>query len=363
MRQEQHQESVISPHYMLQTMYPPNEEVRLIDLLQVLIQQRKVIVWTLFLTIASAVIYALSITPFYRAETLFLPPMAKDIQLMSVQGVKERRKGVVEQHNGVQLAYSTYKQNLKSIRVRRNFFDSQNLKPLLMDGSDAVQNDEQLFQMFQKRLMVISNTQDKIKLSLAVEWEDPEVAARIANQFAEFVEIETVRQIVSNSQHIVQHKIRNTENEIKSKRKIAQQRREDRIANLQEAIEIAQALPEEMNANRSKKPLFYRGQHALLAEMMVLQKRESDDPFITGLRDLQEELAWLRAIEWNQDDLRAVTYDQKAIPPAQRVRPHRKKIVLLSGLIGGGLGVFLAFVINFVQKQRKEGELERRIQL
>ena len=109
----------------------------------------------------------------------------------------------------------------------------------------------------------------------------------------------------------------------------------------------------QLNITTTSTPLYYRGFRALNAEIEFLKNRKSDDPFINGLRDLQEKLALLRSIKIEEEGLRSVRIDQAAYPPKYRIKPNRKLIVSLGTVVGLFLGIFLVFFVSFVQKQRE----------
>ena len=117
----------------------------------------------------------------------------------------------------------------------------------------------------------------------------------------------------------------------------------------QEAITIARALGikkrvdatniiqnTQMNVDiaTASTPLYYLGIEALSAEISILQNRKSDDPFIPGLRDYQEQLALLSSIKTSEKDMHSVTVDQAAYPPKYRIKPKRKLIVSLGTVVG-----------------------------
>ena len=107
----------------------------------------------------------------------------------------------------------------------------------------------------------------------------------------------------------------------------------------------------QLNISTSNTPLYYRGYKALNAEIAILKARKSDDPFISGLRDLQEELTLLRSIKIEEEGMHSVTVDQAAYPPKTRIKPNRRLIVSLSTVVGLFLGICLVFFVSFVQKQ------------
>jgi chain length determinant protein (polysaccharide antigen chain regulator) len=140
--------------------------------------------------------------------------------------------------------------------------------------------------------------------------------------------------------------------------------------------------------NTQPQPLYLRGSKALRSEIKELTERSSDDPFIPGLRDLEDkvvllktnrqvealkarqsndpfietlrdkesELAILVSFKIDPNQVSVATLDQAAYPPEKRESPKRAKIVALGALGGLFLGILAAFAINFWQSLRIEDE-------
>ena len=51
--------------------------------------------------------------------------------------------------------------------------------------------------------------------------------------------------------------------------------------------------------------------------------------------------------------MHALTVDQDAYPPKNRIKPDRRLIVSLGTVAGLFLGIFLVFVVSFIQKQKE----------
>jgi chain length determinant protein (polysaccharide antigen chain regulator) len=201
-----------------------------------------------------------------------------------------------------------------------------------------------------------------------MESDDPEFAAKLVNDYVSFFDLETVGALVSDARNNIQEKIIDIEYKIASKREMAKLRREDQVIRYQEASKIALVLGikkrvdatniiqnTQMNVDiaTASTPLYYLGIEALTAEIQILSSRKSDDPFISGLRDLQENLALLRSIKIEEEGMHSVTVDQAAYPPKNRIKPNRRLIVSLGTVVGLFLGIFLVFVVSFVQKQKE----------
>ena len=60
--------------------------------------------------------------------------------------------------------------------------------------------------------------------------------------------------------------------------------------------------------------IYFIGTESLKAEIRILENRVTDDPFIDGLRDVQEQLARLYSIKFEEEKLHAVNVDKAAFP-------------------------------------------------
>ena len=175
--------------------------------------------------------------------------------------------------------------------------------------------------------------------------------------------------LMEDSQNSIANQIKDIENTIASKRQMAKRRREDQIVRNHEAATIANNLGikrrvdatniiqnTQMNVDiaTATTPLYYLGFEALMTEINILKSRLSDDPFIGGLRDLQERLSLLHSIKFDKEKIKTVHIDQAAYQPKSAIRPNRRLIVSLTTVVGLFSGIFLAFLIEFVKSQRKK---------
>ena len=203
-------------------------------------------------------------------------------------------------------------------------------------------------------------------MSVSMESDDPEFASSLVNDYIRFFDTETIWMLVAAGRNSISSRIRDIEYTIASKRHMAKQRRKDTILRYEEAAAIAGKLGvrdrvdttnvvqnNQLNISTSSTPLYYRGFRALNAEINILKNRKSDDPFIVGLRDLQEKLALLRSIKIEEEGMHAVTVDQGAYPPKNPINPNRRLIVSLGTVVGLFLGIFLVFFVSFIQKQKE----------
>lgn len=195
--------------------------------------------------------------------------------------------------------------------------------------------------------------------------------------------------------------------ELRAVRAQLKMRREDRIAQLNEAISIARTLglkrpstPSSMGqvgveasgniirteVTNQQIPLYFMGTDALEAERHALQNRKSDDfadsriaeirkellllesnrkvqvlqarqneeLFLKGIESLRAERARLAAINTDMSTLQLVKIDRPAVDPLKPVSPNKTLIVAVGALLGCALGVALALMRYMMLRQPHE---------
>ena len=257
------------------------------------------------------------------------------------------------------------------------------------------------------------------KDSFSAEWHDPDEAADWANGISEMANEMVVKHYLSNLDYRLRQQIENVEYTISSERKRAQKKREDRIETIEstisskrnlaqkqredrivvigESLEIVNAQIENtisllqkfsqsyanhestqqeilkthlklsnestalqtekvMLQNRSSDDRFIYGLDDLEDEKVTLLNRTSDDPFIPGLSQLEKELVRLKSINISNTSINTYTLDQPALSSSYPIKSNRRRIITLGGIIGLMGGVFLAFLLNFIQNQKNRSE-------
>ncbi|MNQ71816.1 hypothetical protein D3C85_865000 [compost metagenome] len=141
-------------------------------------------------------------------------------------------------------------------------------------------------------------------------------------------------------------------------------RREDRVAQLREAQAVAEAVGQEqplittlsasnageLTSAQEGSLLYMRGAKAIRAELKVLESRQSDDPFISELRGLQDRLEFLQGIDVKPDNVAVFTLDSAAEVPETPIRPKKALILAVGVVLGGMLGVFIALARRLMRK-------------
>ena len=304
-----------------------------------------------------SVVFALLQPLVYKAEAYLLPPKAQDIQSLNVHGVM----GLQEMPEvSPEYVFASFKKNLSSRILQKKFIKDYGLMEVLSPEKSTESMNENVYEGFSKIFKIKDNT-------ISIELNDPEVAALWVNDYIKFMDNETIRLLVDNVRNSIMNSIRDIEYTISSKRQMAKQRRKDKILLYTEATSIAIRLGvkdrvdttnviqnNQLNISTGSTPLYYRGYRALNAELDVLKNRKSDDAFASGLRDLQENIALLSSIKITNEGLSAVTIDQAAYAPKNRIKPNRRMIVTLGTVVGLFLGLFMVFFVSFIQNKNED---------
>ena len=344
--------------------YPQQFEDDTIDLYELWItlwNKKWLVIAVTVIAALVSVVYALLAPQIYKAEALLLPPSATDVKSINLQGVQETQGTQGTQGVSSAEAFASFKTNLSSRSLQKKFIEKYDLLDILAPDRTPETRDVEILESFSKMMKI----EDKGGFSISMESNDPVFAAKMVNDYVSYFDLETVRQLVSDARNSIQEQIVDIEYKIASKRQMAKQRREDQIVRFGEALIIARKLAikdrvatntvvqnNQLNISTSNTPLYYRGFKALDAEIVFLKNRKSDDPFIGGLRDLQEQLTLLRSFKINESGMHSVTVDQAAYPPKNRIKPNRRLIVSLGTVVGLFLGIFLVFFVSFIQKQK-----------
>jgi len=369
--QEQHQAAQSVPYPFPNPQQFEDDTIDWYELWLTLWNRKWLIIVVTVVAALGGIVFTLQMQLIYRAEALLLPPKASDIQSLNIVGIKNvsgENTDVYGNPNltgtsSVENIFNKFKNNLKSRTLHKKFIHEKDLMELLAPERTTETGNEDFYEGF-AGLIKLSETNS---LSLSVELHDAEIAAQLVNDLTEFVNKETVDMVVANLQNTIANQIRDIEYIIASKRHMAKQRREDTILRYEEAAVIATKLGvmdrvdstnivqnNQLNISTTNVPLYFRGYRALNAEIGFLKNRKSDDPFISGLRDLQERHALMQSITLDREKMNAVFVDRAAYPPTYPIKPNRRLIVSVSTVFGFFSGILLAFFIEFIENQRKK---------
>ena len=354
------------PVYMVSAM-DRDDGSSLIELWRVIVRRKWLVLAVLSASVLSAVVYSLFFAqPLFTASAHLLPPQQQSIQGLIVVGDGGLVGFDVKRYTP-EFVYGAFLHNLKSQGLRREFFDAHELASHYRSGNpDEDVNVDRIFDAkFNKRLRVQADSSDPASVAVFFSEADPQLAARWLKQIIEFANERTIQQLLRDVNGAIGAEAKDVHRRLATKIRVAEQRRQDTLATLTEALRVAEALgikdagvfpdvgnktQETLTVNTAQMPLYMRGTVALEAEIAVLESRKSDEPFIDGYRDLQEKLELLESISINPESLSAVTLDAAPRLP-YTAKPKKSLIILLAAVLGAIAGITGAFFVEFLSRR------------
>src|SRR5690606_13800284 len=206
----------------------------------------------------------------------------------------------------VDTIYGMFTRNLASESLRRSFFNEVYV-PSVKEAGNA-QPEDQLWRKFNEQLTITTpNKQRPEYWEVRVVHSNPQTAAAWANQLIALASSKTEESMQRNVASEIFTQFQVVERQVEALRHTAKQRREDRIASLEEALKIAEGTGleavEVSTWQNFSAPEYMRGAKAIRVELELLRNRKSDDPFISELRDHQERLEFLKTVDVSPDNV------------------------------------------------------------
>lgn len=345
-----------------------DDEVSLVDLWRILARRKLVILGVMLATIVLAVVYLVVTPPVYTAESRLVAPGIKDIRGLQLGFVDVTNYGIEALNPAT--VFSTFVRNFNSVSYRRQFYAKNDLKRMYIgDKTGSEFNENRLFENSFSSNLNINLDQSGIAATGRFSYQDAELAADLLNDYVEYINEQTVHELLNDIEAIVQTETQRLQQQLDSKLKVAAQERRDQITQYREALDIARELgiqgPTEMaltsqsagqsaTAEETDVPLYARGTGWLEAELRALESRKSDLPFIEDGYELQGQLLYLQSFSINDKGLATMRVDAPAYPPYQPNKPNKRLILVMSAMLGVLFGVLAAFFAEFIRKVRQQ---------
>ncbi|MGE4500467.1 MAG: LPS O-antigen chain length determinant protein WzzB [Hydrogenovibrio sp.] len=349
--------------------YSADDEIDLFELWNGLMAEKWTIVASFVVVVALAAVYAFSAKPVYQSTAYLMQPISADVQELNRLN---DQLGIGHSYTSVEV-FGDYLDTLNSRGALMAFFKKNNLASVYDDGIEKLEGLEReeafadAFQSFVEDFSVNipkkQNAGEQVSVAMAFKLSNEEVRS-LLKQYLSETEALTKQDLLEDLNAVKTAYVQRLEEQIKVARLIAKEQRMDRIARLQEAIDIAKALkikePKYSTENANVQvvqsqglPLYYLGYRMLEAEQTSLKQRVSDDPFIGKLRGLQEKLSIAKSIDVSPHSFSVVKLDQ--LPSlGDKIKPKKALILAVAGVLGLMLGVFIALIRRAVKKRRAE---------
>ncbi|GGK09289.1 Wzz/FepE/Etk N-terminal domain-containing protein [Pseudomonas matsuisoli] len=409
------------------------QEIDLVELFQALWKQKLWIAGVALAVFVIAAMYAFFATRWYETRTYMRPVATSTLDQLNETGIYTLKpEEALARTAG---ALSSYDNRYEFFRQNEALFEGVDRNGASIEQAFARFNEDAFTMLFPA-----SNEADRTPyVGLSLTYPEGMDGVSIVNNFVEFVLQKERASISSDLDSLIKNRLAGLDARIQASRanyqatkdaKIAQlledselkkaqlrdelaalrlqakAKRENRIAELGEAISIASSLnirkpttPSGMTNSSigqgtvirtevvgQSVPLYFMGTEALEAERATLQKRESDDfmepriaeiqgelatlennreveilrdrdeggedLYLQELAKLREEAAWLRGIKLNTDSLHLVRLDQAAQQPLAPIKPKKALVLALGLILGGMLGVFVALIRVLMTRRR-----------
>ena len=335
----------------------PGHEINLLDLWCILMRRWKIVGAITVLSVLGAVAYVLLATPVYEAQAVLRPPESKYVEALNISGINQISSAEL---------FAKFTGNLKT-----GIFQNSSLR------QQFVAENPQFSSLRRNLPNIKEGTKNEVgTVFVSFQGSDSKLVADWVNGFILLAERRTLGELFDGIEIKIANQKKEIQNQLQVARDFAGQRRLDRIAQLEDQIAIARASKifdrklsnyttmasqsVGVTLNTAQEPLYMRGVKELTAEKAELEKRKNDEPFIDGFRDKQERLvqldAGLKQLQAAKAIARAVIVDQPAIQSKSPVKPRRMRVLALSVVLGGIIGVFAAFVVNLVQQQKAKSK-------
>jgi chain length determinant protein (polysaccharide antigen chain regulator) len=278
--------------------------------------------------------------------------------------------------NTPQSVFDEFQANLESRQTLKYIFDKYDLIKIyhadieMLSGAEELKAKKKAFSDFMKDFSIkrpsAKDYSKRVSVGLALSLSEQEVAD-ILNDLVKIAEQKTILQFYNQIIAEKKSRIGLLNDRILSVRKIASDKRMDRIAQLDEAIMITKKLGlnkpvssgptlnvNNVNTTRAySSALYLLGSDLLVAEKTVLETRKSDDPFIPELRDLQEQLQKIQTLKVDKSEFGVVNIDQAAFY-GDKIKPKKALILAVAGVLGLMLGVFVALIRRAIKNRKQE---------
>lgn len=263
--------------------------------------------------------------------------------------------------------FAYFMRQLLTDEAKQRFFQEIYL-PAQDNAPDSAAARQALYQHMSQKVLTITPPPPKKGrdlYSVRIEAPSGEKAAAWTNNFLNQVAEDATRSLFNDAEKDIALQLQNTERDLEEKLRITEQTREDRQAQLTEALQVALAVgirdPQMTSAQPPRQDgvasvidgsrLYARGSKSLQAELAVLKNRKDDAPFVDGLREAQSQLRLLAELKPAEKKFKIFHIDGQIIPPVRPFSPKKSMILALGLFMGLCFGVFTALVRSGVIKQ------------
>jgi tyrosine-protein kinase Etk/Wzc len=389
------------------------DEINLLDYWRVIRNRRKVIAYIFFISVIFTTVISLLMTPIYQAKATFMPVEASPGRFSTALGALQNIPFVGGAVGGALGKSATDKlvNILNSRTVAEDVIKKLDLVKIIFKKrwdqqkgewkTDKPPTMEDTLQVLQKEIVRVTDDRKGL-ISITVEYEDSKLAAAIANEYTEalyqFLSVNAIslakRNRIFLEKRLVTTKadLQRSEEELKryqTNKKIMalDSQAEGAVKALAELKALIIAREVQLGAMREyatkDNPDVKRAEDELREIRLQMKRLEtgsknpgsdeslgaimtlSDAPSVSlgyarlkrdaliqqNIFELLTQQYVLAKIEEAKDELTFQVID-RAIAPEKRIKPKRALNVMLAGVVSLFLGIFIAFFLEYLNKQK-----------
>ncbi|MHC8306521.1 LPS O-antigen chain length determinant protein WzzB [Pseudomonas sp. PB3P13] len=336
-----------------------NAEINLQELVRSIWRKKWLILGAAVLSTVLAAAYAFTVKPVYEAKLFLIPPTQNDIANFNYGRIREYDLVPLT----IKDVYSIFIRILDSESLHHDFFTNVYL-PALSEEERKGSRDA-LYSRFSKMLVVTPPVKESGDQSaVSVQAADPDLAANWVQAYADRAGKLAKDELIKNITTESQVRARNLLQQIDLIRGTGIQLRQDSITKLREALRVAEAIglekppiitgnpSVELAGSMDGQLIYMRGSKALKAEIENLEARQSDDPFVHSLRDLQAKYEFYQNLQIKPSDVWVYRQDGDVSRPDSPIKPKKTLIVVLGLILGLMTGLVIAVILFLIEKSR-----------
>ncbi|WP_397451911.1 Wzz/FepE/Etk N-terminal domain-containing protein [Pseudomonas sp. NA-150] len=329
-------------------------EVDFLKLFFSLWAQKKLIISIALLAVLIGGTYAFLINAVYEAKAFLRPPTYNDMAEFNYGRTNETELKPFT----VKEVYDVFSRTLLSASLHQEFFEKIYLPSL--NELQSKKPKEDLYADYLKAVAIVAPTKDTPdRYSVVAKSVDPAQAAEWAEGYAVSAGGSAKKEMIRNVTREAEVRARSLEQQISTLQESGEKTVKDSIARFREALRIAEAIglenppiisgetPAEVSANMGGQLVYMQGSKALKAQIKNLQDRKFNDPFVEQLRELQIRQNFYKRMIVSPGRVSVYQQDGEVELPDKSVQPQKTLILILSLLVGGGIGVVVAITRYF----------------
>ena len=379
------------------------DEINLLDYWLVIRKRWKIIAVLFLISVVTAVVVSLRMTPIYQAETTIMPVessggrMSAALQsLESLPFVGGMVSGGVSDNKLMAVLESRTMaediiQTLDLIKVL--FEDARDEPPTLQDAIKSLAG-----------ITEVANNKKGL-ISISVEFKDPKIAADIANQYTVALKRflnENALSMAKRNRIFIENQLKKVKEELRKAEEVLKSFQTNKKivamgAQTEVAIKALAGLKTQISAKEVElgvikhfstpsNPDVLRIKNELTElnkQLIMLEFKRGSNPKVDAIPSLSEAptlgLQYMRLrrkavtqekvfelltqqlemakIEEAKEEITFQVID-RAIPPEKKIKPKRRQIVMLAGIVSLFVGIFFVFFLEYISKLKEPQEHE-----